>query len=418
MKDLREKIYRLLRWSERYTKTDMLYVAKSGFWLTLGQVATIATSFILSILFARLLSKETFGIYKYILSVAGFISTFSLTGMNTAITRAVSQGREESFIQSLPHQLKWTAPQFLLLLGVALYYTMQGNHVYGICFAIISVCGPLSTVSNSFGAYLQGKEDFKTMSLYSISSTFIYLIAMASTLLHTPSLLFLIIAYFVSTTGANVYFCYRTIRTRALSKDAPLAQEDSKYAIHLSVMNFISAGASQIDSIIVYHLLGPAELAIYVFSTFIPDRIRNVFNVITSAALPRLSSRKNGAQESSVMRKFLQMFILAGITIGGYILFAPTLYHILFPQYTESIVYSQIYSISLIMLPSMISLPALYALRKERALYIVNIGLPVLKILISVVAIYSWGIMGAIVAKIFHYLAQTLLSGHYALKNK
>ncbi len=418
MKRLQEKAYRFLRWSERYTKTDMLYVAKSGFWLTLGQVATVVTSFILSILFARLLSKETFGIYKYILSMAGFISTFSLSGMNTAITRAVSQGREESFVKSLPLQLKWTALQFLLLVGVALYYTLQGNHVYGISFAIIALCGPLSTVANSFGAYLQGREDFKTMSLYGITSTLIYLLAMTSTLFFAPTLLFLIIIYFISTTGANVYFCYRTIRKYSPSPKKPLEQEDSKYAKRLSVMNFISAGASQIDSIIVYHLLGPAELAIYVFSTFIPDRIRNVFNVITSAALPRLSSRKNGAEDASVLRKFMQMTVLACVAIGGYILIAPTLYDLLFPQYEESILYSQIYSISLLMLPSLISLPALYALRRERALYIVNIGLPILKVVISVVAIYGWGILGAIVAKIFHYLAQTVLSGHYALKDK
>jgi len=64
IKKLKDKIYRLLRRSEKYFKTDMVYLAHGGFWLTLGQIISSAASFLLAIAFANLLPKETYGTYK------------------------------------------------------------------------------------------------------------------------------------------------------------------------------------------------------------------------------------------------------------------------------------------------------------------------------------------------------------------
>ncbi len=67
MQTLRAKICNFLRWSEKYIKTDMIYLVKGGFWLTLGQIISSVSSLLLVIAFANLLPKETYGIYKYFL---------------------------------------------------------------------------------------------------------------------------------------------------------------------------------------------------------------------------------------------------------------------------------------------------------------------------------------------------------------
>lgn len=414
MQQLKTYLYNLLRWSEKYVKTDMVYVGKSGFWLSLSQGAGTIVSFVLSILFARYVSKEAFGIYRYILSVAGFVSAFTLNGMNTAIVRAVSQGYDGTFVRSLPLQLKWTIGQFLINVAIAGYYFLKGNSEYGIAFSIIAVCGPLSTVANSFSSYLQGRQDFKTSSLYSIYSSIIYCIFIGTATIYTPHFVYLIAAYFVSTTVTNIYFCFRTLR-HFPPKNKELHTKDVQYAKKLSFMTIVGSAANQIDSIIVYQLLGPAQLAIYAFSTIMPDRIRTIFSTITSAALPKLSERQSISSEG-IVRKEVQLALIAAVIIVLYIFAAPLLYTVLFPGYNDAVWYSQVYALSLLALPSFISLPSLYARQKEHALYIINIGVPIIKILISYSAIVLWGILGAIVAKLAHYLLSMVLSNHYALE--
>lgn len=408
---IKHKFHTLLRSSEKYFKTDMVYVGKNGFWLILQQIVGTAVSFVLSIMFARYLSKETFGIYKYILSVAGFVSAFSLSGMNTAIVRAVSQGYDGTFARSLSIQLRFTLGQFLATLAVALYYYIHGNTIQAAAFGLIALCGPISTVANSFSSYLQGKQDFKRSSLYGIYSNIIYFALVAIATIFFPNVLYLIAAYYVSTTFANVFFCFLTLK-KFPPKNKELREEDLAYAKNMSLMTIIGSAANQIDSIIVYKLLGPAQLAVYAFSTIVPDRIRSIFSIVTSLALPKLA-QKNISSEG-INRKTIQITIVAILIIVFYILLAPFFYQTFFPQYVEAVWYSEIYVLSLLVLPSFISLPTLYAERKEKALYIINIGLPIVKIVVSLIAIVAWGILGAIIAKLVHYLLHMILSGYYS----
>ena len=81
MNTLKHATYRLLRKSERYFKTDMVYVARGGFWVTAGNIVSALAAFGLAVAYANLLPKESYGTYKYILSLAGIIGAFSLTGL-------------------------------------------------------------------------------------------------------------------------------------------------------------------------------------------------------------------------------------------------------------------------------------------------------------------------------------------------
>ncbi len=415
MEPYKNKIIQLLRWSERYTKTDMVYVGQSGFWLILNQSVGVVISFLLSILFANFLSKEVFGMYRYVIATAGIITAFSLTGMNTAVVRAVAQGFDKIFRVAIRQQLIWSIPRFLLGMGFSIYYFLNSHQIFGFAFLIVSVISTLASITNTYGSYLVGKMQFQVNTVYSIFVSVIHFASLALVSIFIPSVVFLVLAFYGSTLLTQFFFLYRTIKKNHPTGEQ-IREEDVKYAKSLSLMNIFSAIATQIDNVIVYHLLGPTQLAIFIFSTILPDRIRTIFTTLSSAALPKLSEKKGSSWES-LFSKMKILFLLALFIIIVYILLAPTLFNYFFPEYLSSVLYSQIYVFSLFLLPTYVALPSLLATHQKKYLYVLSTFLPIVKIFISLLLIFLWGILGAILGRIIYNTIYTFLSLFYARKN-
>lgn len=378
-------------------KIDATYIAKGGFWLLGGGIVASLLSLIVSVIAAKYIPKDVFGIYKYILSMAGIAGALSLSGMNTIVTRSVSQGFEGAFIQSLKTQLKWSILQFIFLFSLTIYYFANENTVYALSFFIASICVPLSSAANTYSAFLSGKKYFKTSSLYSFISTCIHTIFFSLVAIFFPNTLIIVTTYLVTTAGANLYFCFKTIRTH--KPNTKTQDGDTPYAIKLSATNSFGIIAANIDSIIVYHLLGPVSLAIYNFATIIPDKIRSLFGFIHTIALPKLSAHKE-SKKSLIFYYTAIIGIFSLILIGAYTLFASYIFTSLFPNYLDSTYFSKLYSISLIAIPATFIMTVLSAYKMEKQLYFLNVFIPIFKILLLAIFIFMWGILGAIIARV------------------
>lgn len=404
MKKIKQKTYNLLRWSEKYFKTDMVYLTRSGFWINLTYVVDSLLSFVLAISFAYFLSQETYGVYKYIIAAAGVFAAFSLTGMNMAVVRASAQNFDGIFKRSLFVQLRWSIPQFLILCLVGLYYLFRGNDVLGISFLFIGLLAPLSSITNTYGAFLQGKKEFRTLALYGLASSLFNFTAISIAIIFIKNPVLLILIYYSARATANTFFCIRTFR-----KYRPtdlFRQQDIDYGKHLSLMNIIGTIAGQIDSVVVFHYLGPVSVAIYNFATVMPERIKGLFGFVGTAALSRMSEKKDLEVGKNISHKIgLLVLIALGITFS-YVIAAPFLFSLLFPKYIGSVLYSQIFSISIISIAGSIPIGALYAKKLQKELYILNIAGPILKIVIFIAATYSFGLWGAIIAKVLYSFVQ------------
>src|SRR3989344_3759114 len=119
---LKHNFLAFLRWSESYTKTDMLYMAHGGFWLTLAKGIAMFSSLILATAMANLIPPEVFGTYKFVLSGAGIIGAFALTGMGTAIIQAVARGHEGALRAGVRAYLSWSVGMVAISVALALYY--------------------------------------------------------------------------------------------------------------------------------------------------------------------------------------------------------------------------------------------------------------------------------------------------------
>ena len=142
-------------------KIDLSYILRGGSWLTLGQVTSALIAFFLSIAFARLVPKEIYGEYKYILSLTGVLSIFSLSGMTVAVTRATSTGFEGTISAVLKRALRWNSILLPVSLIVACYYYLAGNYSLAISFTIFGLASPFISSFNIYEGFLVGKKDFK-----------------------------------------------------------------------------------------------------------------------------------------------------------------------------------------------------------------------------------------------------------------
>ena len=92
-----QRLPTLLKPLERFLGTDVSYLVRGSFWLVIGSVASMLIGLLLSILYARYLPKETYGSYRYVLSIVSMVGIFSLPGFGTAITRSSARGFDGTF---------------------------------------------------------------------------------------------------------------------------------------------------------------------------------------------------------------------------------------------------------------------------------------------------------------------------------
>ena len=128
--------------AEAYLQTDVRYILSGGIWLTMGQVISSGSSFLLSIAFANLLSKEVYGEYKYIISLFGLLGALSLSGLGTSITGSSARGYDGVLRKSFFLCLRWG----FLITGVStlasLYYFLNQNFTLGYSLLVVGVISP------------------------------------------------------------------------------------------------------------------------------------------------------------------------------------------------------------------------------------------------------------------------------------
>lgn len=402
MSDIKDKtktiIRNILQKIEKYTKTDITYIITGGSWLVIGQGTIAILSFFLSVAFANLISQETLGTYRFVLSVLGILSIPTLGGINTALTRAVANHKDGTFFPSLKTKIYWGTLGGIGSGILSLYYFVNENTDLSLAFLIASVFLPFMDSFILYDSVLQGKKDFKTSTVYFIFSHIIAFCTIMSVLYLTPSLPILILAYFISWTGARGLFLFLTAKKYTPKGD--LDHSAIPYGKHLSAMGIIGTIANSLDRLLVFHFLGAAELAIYSIIIGPPEQIKGLLKHIHTLSLPKFASSDKSLIKKTIWSKTIKFtFIISGIVIV-YIICAPYFFEVFFPKYKEFVNYSILYSLSLIPLALLLPYSFLESSGSTKELYQYNIWSSGVEIALVVLLIPYGGLLGIIYARI------------------
>lgn len=346
MENIKIKIVSFLRWSEKYTKTDMLYLAKGGFWLTFGQFASTIIVFILAVAFGNLLKPETYGIYKYVIYLAGILGAFTLTGMNTTVAQAVARGFDGTLKKAFWVQIKWNSILLIIGLITSLYYYLNNNLLLSLSLLVVALLSPILNSANTYTAFLNGKKSFRSSVLFSTITSAISASAVILTLFITKEVFWIILIYFLVNSCVNLFFYIYT--ASKLPENNKIDNEVISYGKYLSFVNIITTATSFLDGILVFQFLGVIPLAIYSFAIAPIDQIKGLLKKIPTLVMPKLTSKSLEEIDDLFYQRISQLIIIGLLVSLLYIFFSPYFFRVFFPQYLDSIPISQLYSLILI----------------------------------------------------------------------
>jgi O-antigen/teichoic acid export membrane protein len=396
VKAFQDYIYRLLRWSERYTKTDMVYLTQGGFWLALGQVVQIALGFSSAVVFANFLSPELYGNFRYVLSMTAIISSFSLSGVSTAVSAAAARGNDGALSAGFNAILTWSWIMVIVGATGATYYFIQNNTLLGIAMLMAGIANPILVAATVYDAFFEGKKLFRIRVIYSLLRNAIPMLLVIATVITTVNLFIILAVYFIANT-ASAYFLYRSVLKRQVQNTAN-EEGTVRYGMHVSFINFLGTITTNIDRILLFQMIGATPLAVFSFAQSPLNYTQTGFQMLKTMMFPKFASKKISEIHSGAHRKIIQLSVVALCVTGIYILLAPFFFHTFFPQYSSSIPYSQVMVLTTLATPTIVFAQTLLAHKRQRELYIVRITTLIAKILFLVGLIPFFGLWGAIYA--------------------
>lgn len=410
--NLNEKFLNFLRWSEKYTQTDMVYVVKGGFWILLGKMGILILAFIKMVVFGRYLPQGTYGMYAYIIAVTGILMIFSLPGINTALIKAIAQKKEGTLNLAIKEKLKFSLIGSLISLFLSFWYFLNQNYAFGYAFFFGAILLPFAYIFPIFSSFWIGRKRFDIQSKYELISVFLVVSTVVSVIFLTNNIVFIFLALFASQAIFNGLLLKKTLENKMNNEESP---EIVPFGKSLTIMNSISLFASQLDKIIIWKILGPISVAVYSFAQLPVSQIFETIP-ISLLVLPKLGEKNVKEIKEGVIKKFKKLFFFVIPFTLLIIFIAPWVYKIIFPQYLDSVPYFRALSLLLIFIPFSLLGTSLLAEMKKKDLYIIQTIAPLLKIILFFALIPFYGIWGVVFSIVISTILESTLILYYFKK--
>ncbi len=409
---MKEKALQFLRWSEKYTETDMLYAVKGSFWIMFGKIGIFLIAFIKMLAFGRWLDQDAYGTYSFILSMISILAIFSLSGIETSLVKAIAKGKEGTFDLAVKERIKYSLFGSFASLVVASWYLYNQNIALASAFVAVALFLPFQSSFKTFSSFWIGKKDFERQGKYSLASGALVASVMIPVIIFSDNPVIIILAFLISHSVFEGIFYLKTSKQKVNNE---VFKEAISFGKSLTVMGAINKFAQHVDKIILWKFFGPIQLAIYSFAQVPIQQVLGVIP-ITHLALPKIGERSAGDMKESIMNKFKKLFFLSvPLAVIGAVI-SPYFYKILLPQYIDSIPYFQAFCFLVALSPFALLGVTLVAEMKKREIYIIQISVPILKMLLFLSLIPFWGIWGVVIAILVAETFSGLLSLYFFLK--
>lgn len=365
-------------------------VSVDSMYVVLGKVLSFAASFVVITLMARFVPREVVGSYNYLMAVLAIVSILTLPGMNDAYTRAVGRGHMQTAKAMMRTRLLFGLSGSVLSVLIGIGTWISGNPELGLAFITAAIFIPLTDTFSTFAInHWQGRRKFARSALMGAAYYAGIAAFTVSAVLISDELVPIAITTLLGQAVVG-FLLYRMTDTTSGTVDT----ESQKLGLHLTVMQSFGILARNLDKVVVWSLLGPAMVAVYALA-YTPFSKAHQMIPIATIALPYLSAQRfTRIVRNKIITYTGLLFLLSVPGTALVILLAPYLYATFFPLYPESVVYFQILFAGIAFVPVVLMRTALIAFNQTRALYMLEVGMPLLSIALFTGLGFFFGLLG------------------------
>lgn len=260
-------------------------VLRSGFWVGLSSVIGSGLSFLRSIVLARLLMPEAFGVMAICSMVIRGMEIFTETGFGAALIhrqQRFEDARDTAFTLWVLRGTVLSLVAFLVAPWIAEFYNEE---VLASVISVVGICFFLSGLTNVNTIALQKELDFKRLTQFEQMGavlTTVIAIGLAYVLRNVWALVYAQLAGTVISVGLSYLLVPGRPRLRF---DPVIAKELFSYGKFMTGLAIVVFAANQMDNAIIGKLLGMEALGYYsvaytlanVLSTDLSKMVARVF---------------------------------------------------------------------------------------------------------------------------------------------
>lgn len=381
-------------------------IFKNSFWVSTESLFSLVLGLLVVYAMANFLDPNIAGQYKYLISLAAIVASFTIAGVTYAVSREAALGNDSFFHYATNKSLRWSLLPISIAILIASYYSYMGNSVYAFSFLLATVFSVMLANFSIYRSYLSGKENFKLISVYANSVLVVSTFFTVITFYTTDNLIYLILG----TLGINflaLLIIYYVVRKSIPNTgiDPQSISKFDEYVYSQSMINVISVGATHLDKVILFQLLGPVELAVYTFVTVLPEKVRGLLKTFSNIIFPKFVRRDLSTIQDKIFKEsslfLLFLFSVFVITL----MITPFVFSLFLPKYVEYTYLSLVYSLSIFSVLAIVPYAAIQAKNLKKKLYAYEIVNSIVQIAFVVVGILQGGLLGAIVGRLLASLS-------------
>ena len=371
--------------------------------LSLGAVLVVVS-------LSNLLTAEIFGKTRFLASVLAIAAFFSLPGIGAVMLQRATIYSRAGFMAAIMTQLRWGIGATLGALFFALIFYFKNDYDLAIAFMVSGLLAPVANLYLMPGLALAGLKLTKEKVWYdSIAMTAIVLGATLGASL-TGTVAGTMIWYFGFQTLATLgllFLVFGKLPVRSNSLDT--LPRDALYGKQLTLFQLPFTLLPALEKALVFLLLGPVALAVYVIVTLPIEHLRAAWrNFLQFSALPQLSELEDHADQ---LRHWLYIAIFMSVGIAlSVVLFAWLILPFLFSDYLEAQPLIYLSSLLAFFLPAQVYVLSMIARRDVNRLYIYAAATMFIDVLVLVFMTTLFGLYGAVVAKVLAGLFSAIIA--------